>query len=86
MLIKPIRRINLIIIHVICTLAGRSPRSGTEGDLAADPAQEAGLGVHVGLGRDEPGGDQGSRIDTLSYGSFSGRMVVRLRERRVTGR
>ena len=56
--------------------AGRPSGPGAEGDVVADPQAQARLGVPLGLGRDEPGRDQGGRRNRLSDGPPDRRLVV----------
>ena len=55
---------------------GRSSRPGAEIHLAAGAPLPSGLDFHVGLGRHEPGGDQGSRLGPLPDGPLHRRVVV----------
>ena len=54
-------------------------------DMAPGPASQAGLDVPVGLGRDEPSGNQGGCGDPLPDGAPNWRLVVRQRIRRRAG-
>ena len=54
----------------------RSSGAGAEIHLAAGAPLPSGLDFHVGLGRHEPSGDQGSRVNPLSDGPLHRRVVV----------
>ena len=65
---------------------GGPPGPGAEGHVAPGAAHQPGLGVHVGLGRDEPGGGEGGRRDQLPDGPLHRQLVVGERGRRDPGR
>ena len=67
-------------------LAGRPSGPGAEGHLAAGAPAQSRLDLHVGLGRDEPGGGEGSGRHQLHDGPLHRQLVVGQRGRRGPGR
>src|SRR5262245_1602814 len=64
---------------------GESPGPGAEGHLAPGATARPELDLHVGLGRDEPGSNQGGSGDRLPDGSLHRELVVDQRWRRHPG-